>query len=58
MAGTSKNRIRGTVTANLGLLTPTQAFLGADLDDCIGAKPEAADLQHELPLSARKRSSM
>ena len=41
MAGTSKNRIRGTVTANLGLLTPTQAFLGADLDDCIGATAAA-----------------
>ena len=40
------------MTANLGFLTPTQAFLGADLDDCIGAKPEAPDVAAELPLSA------
>jgi len=31
---------------------PNSGILGADLDDCIGAKPEAADLKRGLPLSA------
>jgi hypothetical protein len=31
---------------------PTQAFFGANLDDCIGAKSEAIQVGAEFPFSA------
>jgi hypothetical protein len=39
-----------------GPVSTSQAFPGANLDDCIGAKPETTGLDRELLLSARKQT--